>query len=428
MGQSLKLVERHVIKKDNPMWSEIDQLAFKSKNLYNQANYRIRQSFIFEKKYLNYNAIEKQLKTEECYRALPAKVSQQILLALHRNWVSFFEAMKGWRENPDKFKGRPSFPKYKEKQKGRNLLIYVFGQRAKSGNNKGKRESGAISKRGIKKGLIVPSKTNLSLKTKVSESNLKELRIIPKYGYYVAEVVYEKEVKPVELDEDWVAAVDLGIDNLGTVTSNREGFVPLMVNGRPLKNINQFFNKRRKQLCSSLGQDSPSSKKLERLTMKRNFKVDDYLHKASRELINKLVHSQIGTLVIGQNPGWKQEVNIGRINNQNFVTIPHTRFIQMLTYKAMLVGIKVIVNEESYTSKASFLDGDVIPIYNPKSQVKYHFSGKRIKRGLYRTSTGQLLNADVNGSYNILRKAVPNAFSYGIEAVVVQPVRVTPAK
>ena len=162
--------------------------------------------------------------------------------------------------------------------------------------------------------------------------------------------------------------------------------------------------------------------------MKRNFKVDDYLHKASRLIIKTLVAKGIGTLVIGQNLFWKLRCNLGKVNNQNFVNIPHARLISMLTYKAQLVGIKVILTEESYTSAASFLDGDKLPVYEPNNYQKYKFSGRRIRRGLYKSKEGKLVNADVNASYNILRKAIPNAFSDGIEAVVVQPVRLTPAK
>jgi IS605 OrfB family transposase len=410
------------------MWSEIDDLALKSKNLYNQANYRIRQSFIFQDKYLNYNEIEKLVKREDCYKALPAKVSQQILLRLHRNWLSFFEAMKAFREQPNKFTSRPKLPKYKDKEKGRNLLIYVFGQIAKSGKNKGKRSPGAISKVAITKGLIVPSKTTLSIKTKVPESKLKELRIVPKYGCYVAEVVYESEIEQKEIERNWIASIDLGVDNLATVTSNQPGFVPILVNGRPLKNINQDFNKRKAKLQSILGSEKATYRQIERMTVNRNLRVDDYLHKSSRYIINLLVVNNIGILVIGYNDRWKQEVNIGKVNNQNFVQLPLSRFIAMLQYKAELVGIQVIVNEESYTSLASFLDGDEIPTYNQDFTLKHKFSGKRVKRGLYKTKDGRLINADVNGSYNILRKAIPNAFSYGTAAAVVQPVRITPAK
>jgi len=165
--------------------------------------------------------------------------------------------------------------------------------------------------------------------------------------------------------------------------------------------------------------------KIRRLTHKRNARVDHYLHTASRWIIDYLIQNDIGTLVIGKNDLWKNGINIGKRNNQQFVQIPHGRFVQQLTYKAQLVGIQVFAQEESYTSKASFMDGDAIPVYEKGGEVKHRFSGRRIARGLYRTAKGCLINADVNGSYNILRKAFPDN---GIEAVVVQPIRITPGK
>lgn len=260
------------------------------------------------------------------------------------------------------------------------------------------------------------------------QSQVNEVRIVPRYGYYMMEVVHEKEPEFKEVNPQLVAAIDIGVDNLATVTSNLEGFIPILVNGRPLKNLNQYFNKRKAELQKILASVAATSQQLERMTVNRNFRVDDYLHKSSRYIIDTLVANEIGTLVIGHNNGWKQDVNIGAVNNQNFVQIPFSRFINQLTYKAQLVGINVYVSSESYTSKASFLDGDEIPTYDPQSKVKYKFSGRRIHRGLYRTGKKRLINADVNGSYNILRKAIPNAFSYGTGATVVQPVRVTPAK
>lgn len=408
----MKLAERHVIKKNSPMYSEIDSWAFKSKNLYNQANYQIRQKFIFERVYLTYPEVDKLLKNSDCYRALPAKVAQAILMKLSLNWQSFFAANAEYNDHPEKFKARPRLPKYKHKSSGRNILIY---------------NSQAISKVELKAGYILPSKMK-GVKVYTLQSQVNEVRIVPRYGYYMMEVVHEKEPEFKEVNPQLVAAIDIGVDNLATVTSNLEGFVPILVNGRPLKNLNQYFNKRKAELQKILGSEAATSQQLERMTVNRNFRVDDYLHKSSRYIIDTLVANEIGTLVIGHNNGWKQDVNIGAVNNQNFVQIPFSRFINQLTYKAQLVGINVYVSEESYTSKASFLDGDEIPTYDPQSKVKYKFSGRRIHRGLYRTGKKRLINADVNGSYNILRKAIPNAFSYGTGATVVQPVRVTPAK
>ena len=419
------LAERHSITRFHSFFAEIDALAYCSKNVYNRANYCIRQKFIHEGIYIGYSQINNQLKEEECYQALPAKVSQQILRKLDLNWKSFFKAISSYNQEPSKFQARPGLPKYKHKEHGRNLLIYVFGQINKKGKNLGKRESGAISKVAIKKGLVVPSKTKIALKTKVNEANLKECRIIPKYGRYVVEIVYEQEVRVGNVNPDYYAAIDLGVNNLATVTSNHPGLHPFLVNGRPVKSYNQFFNKRKALLQSLLPSQQYKSHRLERLAIKRDNLVENYLHKASRMIINRLVENQISTIIIGHNDGWKQKVNMGKVNNQKFVHIPFNKFIQQLTYKAELVGIKVIVLEESYTSKASFLDGDSIPTYKPGENNNYQFSGKRVERGLYRTEGGRLINADVNGSLNIMKKAFPNAFNgYGIEALVVEPVRI----
>ena len=198
--------------------------------------------------------------------------------------------------------------------------------------------------------------------------------------------------------------------------------MPLPVNGRPLKALNQWYNQQRAHYQSLLTEGQHTSHRLDLLTDKRQRQVESYLQVASRRIIDQLVAHRIGILVIGRNQGWKQRVNLGARTNQSFVFLPHARFIQMLTYKAALVGIQVIVTEESYTSKASFLDADPLPVYDP-TQPALGFSGKRVKRGLYRASDGRQLNADVNGSYNVMRKVVPNAFGKGRVGVVVHPVR-----
>ena len=201
----------------------------------------------------------------------------------------------------------------------------------------------------------------------------------------------------------------------------------MLVNGRPLKSINQFYNKRKAKLQSQLKGNRQTSSRIRHLTRCRHQKVDNYLHHASRLVVDFLSAKRMGTLVIGKNAQWKTEIDLGKQTNQNFVSIPHARLIEMLEYKARLVGIEVIVQEESYSSRASFLGLDSIPVYG-KTDKDPVFTGKRIKRGLYKTSVGQLINSDVNGSYNILRKAIPNAFSNGIGSCVVQPRRVNPLK
>ncbi|MGK7932492.1 MAG: RNA-guided endonuclease InsQ/TnpB family protein [Microcystaceae cyanobacterium] len=391
----MKLVERHIIKHSHRFYSEIDRLCFASKNLYNCANYLIRQSFIFEKTYLNYNTIQKTVQGTEPYQALPAKVSQQILMILDKNWKSFQAANQSYYQNPEKFLGKPKLPKYKHKEKGRNVVVYT---------------TRALSKRSLKQRIIHPSKTDIYLKTKVEIDKIKQVRLIPKLNHYVIEVIYETVIQQQQLNPEAIGSIDIGLDNLATLTFNQAGLSPLLVNGRPLKSINQYYNKTRSYYQSLLPENT-SSHRLRKLANQRDFKINDYLHKASHLIINTLINYQIETLVIGRNQQWKQQVKLGKKNNQNFVQIPHSRFIDMLTYKAELVGIKVVLTEESYTSKASFLDGDEIPVYQKEDKgEKPVFQGKRVKRGLYRTQGGNLIQADVNGSLNIMRKAIPNAF------------------
>jgi putative transposase len=251
---------------------------------------------------------------------------------------------------------------------------------------------------------------------------VKQARIVPRIGFYVVEIIYEQAEATPSGNPALVAAVDLGVDTLAAITSNKVGFAPRLVNGRPIKSTNQFYNKRRAALQEALGHEGTTAR-LERLTTKRTRRINHYLHATSKEIIALLVAEDIGMLVIGKNLLWKQDVALGRVNNQHFVQIPHARFIDMLSYKAKLAGIRVVVQEESYTSKASFLDVDPIPVYDPQREEQPTFSGKRVERGLYRAKNGRRIQADVNGSYNILRKALPDSFGQGIEAALaVRPV------
>ena len=406
----MQLVEQHIINRNDPRYSVIDEAAFKSKNLYNAALYEIRQAFIHEGRYLNYHEMDKRMQSHEAYKALPAKVSQQILMVLDRNWKSFKEAREAYEEDPSTFTGRPHLPKYKHKLEGRNILVYTIQ---------------AISKRGLKKSLVQPSMLPISVKTK--QKNVDQVRIVPRNGYYVVEVIYTKEPVQANVDPSFCVGIDLGVTNLAAVASNREGFAPRLVNGRPIKACNQWYNKRMKELKKKLPKEDRErvTRQMERITNKRNRQIDHYLHTASKRIVDFLVEEGIGTVIIGKNPLWKQESNLGRKNNQNFVSIPHARLIDMLTYKAALVGIQVEVSEESYTSKASFLDLDPLPDYRPNDEEEHIFSGKRIGRRnrLYRTKDGRKICADVNGAYNILRKRKPDAFAKGPAAYVVQPVR-----
>jgi putative transposase len=396
-GIRMQLVEQHIIKHADP--------RFAAKNLYNAANYVVRQSFIHEGIYLNYHEVHRRMKNHETYQVLPAKVAQWVLRILDKNWQSFFAAMAAWQADPSKFRGRPKLPGYKDKQRGRSLLVYTIQ---------------ALSIPALRQGLIAPSMLGITVQTK--RQNVQQARIVLRPGYYIVEVIYEQTPTQAAVDPALFAGVDIGIDNLATLTSTKVGFVPRVVNGRPVKSINQFYNKRRAELQSHLG-EVHTSRRLEHITTKRTRRIDHYLHTASRRIIDLLIVEGVGMLVIGRNPLWKQKVRLGRQTNQTFVSIPHARFIAMLAYKAELVGIQVIIAEESYTSKASFLDADPVPVYDAHRKEPPIFSGRRVKRGLYRAADGTPINADVNGAYNIIRKVAPEAFARGSRGCVVHPIR-----
>jgi len=412
----MQLVEQHCIRKSDPRYAIIDDAAFKSKNLYNAALYEMRQAFIRSGIYLSYEEMDTRMQPHEAYKALPAKVSQHVLKQLSDAWKAFREAKAAYEEDPSTFTGRPRLPKYKHKTEGRNILIYTM-------------QAVSRGKRSLQRGIIKPSMLPIEIKTQQDPKQIDQVRIVPRNGHYVVEVIYRKAPVRAQVDPSFCVAIDLGVTNLAAITANREGFIPRLVNGRTLKATNQWYNKRMKELklCLPKADRERVTKQMERLTNKRNRQVNHYLHAASKGIIDFLVEQGIGTIIVGKNPLWKQEAGMGKRNNQNFVAIPHARFIDMLTYKAALVGIQVEIQEESYTSVASFLDLDPIPTYKPDDETAYTFSGKRIGRRnrLYRTKEGKIICADVNGSYNILRKRRPDAFSKakGVAGYVVHPVR-----
>ncbi|ERM90824.1 transposase, partial [Caldanaerobacter subterraneus subsp. yonseiensis KB-1] len=247
---------------------------------------------------------------------------------------------------------------------------------------------------------------------------LKEVRIIPKGSVYVIEIVYEKEVVETKKPSKRIAGIDLGLNNFVTLVNNI-GIKPIVINGKVIKSINQYYNKKKAELMSYVG-DRGTSNRIEKLTLKRNNKIKDLMHKISRFIVNWCKQYNIDTLVVGYNPKWKQEIELGKINNQNFVSIPYYQFINMLKYKCEEEGINLILAEESYTSGCSFLDGEEV------SKENYDPS-RRIKRGLFRSNKGILINADVNSAYNIIKKVFPEAFAEGIEGVGLHPVRLNVA-
>ena len=382
----MRLVEQHIIKKSDNRYGELAEQLHLSKNLYNAGLYAIRQHYFAEKKFLRYENVNQQFVDSKNvdYYALPTKVSQQTLKMVEQNFKSFFGLLK----LKDGTKKR--IPKYLDKE-GNFQLIYTVQ---------------AISKVELRKGFIKLSGTNVRIET--TRRKIQQVRVIPKGNHICIEVVYQTQEPPAKENNGRYASIDLGLNNLACVTSNT--IKPIIINGKPLKSVNQFFNKRKAELQSKLKNNRKTSNRIKSITHKRNCRIKDYLHKSSRKIINHLVANEIPTLVIGKNDGWKQEINIGSRNNQNFVNIPHSQLVQMIDYKAKMEGITVILQEESYTSKCSFLDSEPIEKHDK-------YCGKRITRGLFKTSTGKVINADGNGSLNILRKAVPNIiFDNGIEA------------
>lgn len=384
----MQLVEQHIIKKSNSLYKELDTMCFLSKNLYNQALYRVRQYYFDNKKYLTYVNNVNNLTNENNvdYISLPRKVSQWVCKQVDQNFKSFFASLKSKNVNH-----KVRIPKYLDKN-GRNILTFT---------------NQAISHKELKQGYLKLS--GCKNKIKVLHNNIQQVRVIPQANRYVIEIIYTVPDREVKTNTNYVG-IDLGLNNLATIGGNT--ITPIIINGKPLKSINQFYNKKLSKLKSK--QDlcknkNVNRKKIQTLTNKRNNKIKDYLHKASRILVNHLVSNDISTIVIGHNKEWKQDINIGKRNNQKFVQIPFNTFIHMITYKAQLQGIKAIQREESYTSKCSFIDNEEICKHEK-------YKGNRIKRGLYKSQTGRLINADLNGALNILKKEISNAFDgYGIE-------------
>ena len=392
MYLTLKQQVKHLSKKE---FRNLKYLCHIAKNLKNQAIYNVRQYYFENKKYLSYNENYKMLKNSENYKKLNSNMAQQILKEVDGSFKSFFGLLK-LAKNGQYDNKKIKLPKYLDKD-GFTTLVIGFVR----------------LKDDI---LIVPysnsfKKTHQEVKIKLppvlKDKKIKEIRIIPKQHsrYFEIQYIYEVEEVQRELNENNVLGIDLGIDNLCTcVTNTGASFI---IDGRKLKSINQYYNKINAKLQSIKDKQKIERTTLrqKRITRKRNNRINDYLSKAARTILNYCLNNDIGKLVLGYNEDFQRKSNIGSINNQNFVNIPYGKLRDKLVYLCKLYGIEFKLQEESYTSKASFFDGDEIPIYDKENLQEYIFSGKRIKRGLYQTSTGKLINADCNGALNILRKS-----------------------
>ena len=407
-------VEQHRIKNSHKFFPIIDDLCWKSKNMYNYGNYIIRQEFVKTSKekeeglretaiWIQYNKLFDMVKDSEPYKELGSNVGQATLRKLDKAWKSFFNATKDYTKNPSKYLGRPRMPKYLPKENGR--------YECDLDNNKFKVIDGYIYF--CWKPLKIMNNTFM---TNIPEgTKLFQIRFVPKNGEYIMEVVYQIEVPDIEEKAERIASIDLGVDNLITITTNC-GVAPMVINGKPLKSINQYYNKKISEMRAELKKrhNTDWSKEMQRFTTKRNNKVDDYIQKATKMVIDFCKENNIDTLVCGYNSGWKQESSMCKKSNQNFVDIPHANIVMRLSYKCETAGILFKTPEESFTSGTSFLDGE--------EPIKENYDkSRRVHRGLFVSNNGTKINADVNGSYQITKKVFPNAYSNGIVGVGLHP-------
>ena len=404
--------ETHIIKESHPIYNWILEECSRSKNLYNKTLFIYRQAFtgkhdkiedykpiIRHDKFISSFELVKQmakLKDVDYYAMTKKNSGTQVVCQVDRVMKSWFASLKSYKKDSSKFRGRPRIPSYKKKNE-LNCLIYTYVDASLQ-------KDGTIN---ISKKIKLPIHTNLT--------SFQQIRLVPKTGYVQVEIVYNKEISDLKLDQTRAIGIDLGLNNLMAITSNI-GNISNLVNGRPLKSINQYYNKRKAHLMSLLEKGKlKSSKRLRRLEMKRMMKIKDYLHKTSRRIVELMEQNNIGTCFIGHNKDWKQEINIGSKNNQNFVSIPYSLLINMLRYKLEEKGGQLIELNEAYTSKCSFLDNEEICKHET-------YKGKRVKRGLFLSSDKKALNADINGSLNILKRGI--GFSFMVKNNIFRPEKI----
>ena len=409
----VKRVVKFNIKKSHIDYDYIKIQLIESKEIYNFANYVLRQiyfknthnhkyslNFINEypslkELFLQYIEENKQF-TPLFYKiicefsklkgySINLKIVQNIVDKLKNDWTSYWQLLKAKKDKT--YNKEINIPAYKKKY---NLVEY---------NNQ------VMSKKKLKLGYIGTDKMQQGIKIakKHQELNCKCFRIYEKHDKLFCELIYEKDITKVE-KTDKVASIDLGLENLFTIAFNynKKG---ISIKGTKLKAVNQYFNKLKASLQSMLPNQQYTSKLINQLMYKREEQLRNYIGYYTNQLIEILKKEKISKLIVGYNKNWKQNINIGKANNQNFVNIPFRKILDILRYKLEENGIECKEQEESYTSKASYLDNDDIPVYKENDGTNYIFSGKRIKRGIYKSKQGKIINADLNGALNILKKS-----------------------
>ena len=393
MYLTVKQQIKHLSKED---YKSIKELCHIAKNLTNEAIYNVRQYYFTEDKFLKYEKNYTLLKSSPNYKELNSNIAQQILKEVDGSFESFFGLIKLAKQGKYSFKDC-KLPHYLPKDGYTTLVI------------------GFVRLNGNK--LILPFSNNFKKTHKVVEitippvlldKKVKEIRILPKANarYFEIQYIYEAECIQRNLNTQNALALDLGVNNLVTaVSSTGKSFI---VDGKRLKSINQWFNKENARLQSIKDKQHFGKKPTNRqkvIARDCNNKVNDYMNKAARMIIDYCINNDIGTLIAGYNVTFQRNSHIGKQNNQNFVNIPYGRLRDKLAYMCELNGITYVEQEESYTSKASFWDKDNISVYNNDNPKEYEFSGNRVHRGLYETANGKTFNADINGALNIMRKS-----------------------
>lgn len=387
-NDTMLFVEKQIIRPSNPLYRELDKLCFLSKNLYNSTLYTIRQHYFNTKKYLTAFTIIKDFTKENQadFRALPAKVSRYTVQLVEQNMKSFFALLN--KKHANQYGKSVRLPKYLDTKTGRQVVHY---------------HKSSLSFK--KDGFVKLSKSDIKIQTKVPKNEIQCLQIVPRGNHIKVLIGYYKNKKKLRTTQKRIASIDIGQNNLMTVTSNV--FHPVIYNGKPVKSVNQFYNKIKAKEQSRLMKQNNAywSKKLGQLTLWRENQISNYFHKVTHHFVNYCIANDIDTVIIGRNQQWKDNINLGTQVNQNFVSIPFGRLYDLLKYKLELKGINYIETEESHTSKCSFID---------KEEITHHDSyvGRRIKRGLFRSKEGYKYNADINGSLNILRKYMTKNGTY----------------
>ena len=388
-------VEKHQIKPSNKYYKLLDELCFRSKNLYNTGLYIERQAFLEKDpnlkgiRFIPEFTLINYLKESEPFKELPSIISQQILKKVTQNFQSFFRAIKDYNKHPEKYLGKPKLPKYRDSKSGRFPLILNY--------NAFRYNKEYITFHKVLKGFKV--KTHLN----PEKHTLKEARFIPHKTHITLEIVYEIKEETLELTEDFKYLA--GIDNFSTISILKGSTNPLIINGKGLKSYNKYFNKKLAYLKSEtqIKNNTYTTKRIQRLIKKRNNYIDTWIHKASRLTANYLYENKVKAVIIGKNKNWKQESKLSKKVNQTFIQIPFDSYIKRLTYKCQDLGIKVYIVEESYTSGTSYLDNEP-PIKD------FYNKNRRIQRGLFKTNKNKLINSDVNAAFQIIKKVYKTGY------------------